>query len=212
MNAILFLLLIAPQAAPIQSPPPEDTTAAPFTCPKQVPAPYAADPRAQHGRLVVVFKQSFLLGIYHDGAIMLIDGQYACYPIAMGQTPELRKISRDGKSTPQGWYRVASKRDVGQSDFYRAFQVSYPNAEDVALAHKLSVINDITRDRLMAAIRAGKVPDQDTNMGGWIMIHGMGSRPRNWTLGCVALDNESINAIFPYVRVRTPILILPWNH
>lgn len=207
----LASLLITQDQGPEQTPETRIATEQPFTCPAQVPAQYAGDPRAQYGRLVVVFKRHFRIALYHDGAIMWIDGAYACFPIAMGAAPEFRKVSRDGMSTPEGWYHVASKRDVGATTFYRAFHVNYPNAKDVELAYKLEVIDKQTRDRALAAIRAGKVPAQETDMGGWIMIHGMGSQPRGWTLGCIALDNKSIDAIFPYVDVKTPILILPWS-
>jgi lipoprotein-anchoring transpeptidase ErfK/SrfK len=31
----------------------------------------------------------------------------------------------------------------------------------------------------------------------------------NWTLGCIALNNQEIEEIFNYTEVNTPILILP---
>jgi L,D-peptidoglycan transpeptidase YkuD (ErfK/YbiS/YcfS/YnhG family) len=50
---------------------------------------------------------------------------------------------------------------------------------------------------------------QNSPMGGWIMIHGCGSFPNNWTAGCIALDDADIDLLFPLVPHRTPILILP---
>jgi lipoprotein-anchoring transpeptidase ErfK/SrfK len=55
------------------------------------------------------------------------------------------------------------------------------------------------------------------NPGGDIFIHGLwwdNQDPKNhwktnWTLGCIALNNQEIEEIFNYTEVNTPILILP---
>lgn len=183
----------------------------PFTCPDEVPLHYVSDARTKRDTLIIIFKREFRLGLYWKEQLMMLGGQRACFPIAMGATPEGPKTVRDHASTPEGWYTVASKRDIGSTLFYRALHVDYPNREDVERAFTQKLISTQTRKQLLAAIRAGRVPAQDTDMGGWIMIHGMGASPKNWTAGCVALDNESIDLIFPHVRVGDPILLVPWN-
>lgn len=178
-----------------------------FACPPEVPSPWKDDPRADAARLLVVFKRSFELGLYEAGR--LAEGQ--CHPIAMGATPEGPKTRMDRSSTPEGWYRVAERRDEGQTAFHRAFLVDYPNVEDADRALAAGVIDGPTHARVRASAAAGRLPPQTTAMGGLILIHGMGSTPRDWTWGCVAVDNPAIDALFPRVRTGDPILFVPWT-
>ena len=177
-----------------------------FACPREVPAPWDADVRADAPRLLVVFKRAFELGLYEAGR--LVDGQ--CYPIAMGATPEGPKTRMDRSSTLEGWYRVAERRDEGQTAYHRAFLVDYPNGDDADRALAAGVIDGSTHARLRASSEAGRLPSQTTAMGGWILIHGMGSTPRDWTWGCVGVDNPTIDALFPRVQTGDPILFVPW--
>ncbi|MGH9842359.1 MAG: L,D-transpeptidase family protein, partial [Blastocatellia bacterium] len=54
----------------------------------------------------------------------------------------------------------------------------------------------------------------NTRLGGDIFIHGGGTGKlfgmiRDWTLGCVALENEEIKELFDTVPVKTPVRIVP---
>jgi lipoprotein-anchoring transpeptidase ErfK/SrfK len=52
------------------------------------------------------------------------------------------------------------------------------------------------------------VPPWDTRLGGEIFIHGHGAS-RDWTRGCIALDNEDMRELYGLVDVGTPVTILP---
>ncbi len=81
----------------------------------------------------------------------------------------------------------------GQSKYYRALLLDYPN--------------DADRERFAAAQRRGEIP-RDARIGGLIEIHGEGGRGQNWTEGCVALSNRDIDDLFPRVSVGTPVTIV----
>jgi murein L,D-transpeptidase YafK len=98
----------------------------------------------------------------------------------------------DGK-TPEGTYKIIAKNP--KSSYHLALKISYPTAEEVNEARKLSI-----------------------NPGGDIMIHGI----RNgfgfigkyhslidWTKGCIALTNKEIEEIYHSVFLGTKVEILP---
>ena len=179
------------------------------TCPERLPAKYVDDARASVA-LVVVYKSLYLLGVYESG-MLSTDDEPLCFPVAMGMKPWGAKTSEDNQSTPEGWYRTASKQDVGQTSFYRGFLLNYPNADDVARAIDRGVIDAPTKKRLLADISAGRTPSQSTKMGGDVMIHGEGAASPDWTAGCVAVKNDHMDALFRHVRKGQNVLVTPWT-
>ena len=71
--------------------------------------------------------------------------------------------------------------------------LDYPNADDVARFRRLK--------------RSGRVARGD-DVGSLIEIHGHGGRKRDWTKGCVALDNDDMDSLVPRVRVGTRVTIV----
>jgi hypothetical protein len=96
-------------------------------------------------------------------------------------------------ATPEGRYRIVKKKDHGQSRYYRALLLDYPNAAD--------------RERFAAARRRGEIP-RGVAIGGLIEIHGEGGRGENWTEGCVALSNPDIDDLYRRVVVGTRVTIV----
>ena len=103
------------------------------------------------------------------------------------------KRRQGDRATPEGRYRVVKRKDRGQSRYYRALLLDYPNAAD--------------RERFAAAQRRGEIP-RGARIGGLIEIHGEGGRGQNWTEGCVALSNRDIDDLFPRVGVGTRVTIV----
>ena len=115
------------------------------------------------------------------------------YDIALGRQPDGPKRFQGDNKTPEGRYRIASRKQ--NSDFHRALRISYPSPEDAAFAAK-----------------------QKRSAGGDIMIHGlpngMGSLGRlhllrDWTAGCIAVTNAEIEELWRAVPDGTPIEIRP---
>ena len=96
-------------------------------------------------------------------------------------------------STPEGRYHVLRKRGPGQTIYYRALELDYPNADD--------------RRRFAEARRTGTLPT-DARIGGLIEIHGEGGRGADWTRGCIALTNADMDRLFAAVPAGAPVTIV----
>jgi murein L,D-transpeptidase YafK len=160
-----------------------------------------SDRRLTRQRLIVVSKGARRLMLYDEGR------QVGCWRVALGFAPVGHKsVEGDGR-TPEGWYRTSDKP---WSTFKNAIAIHYPNADDARAAVDDGRIGKRTRDKIVAAIDAGRVPPQYTELGGAVLIHGGGSS-YDWTLGCVALDDAELLALREELPkgMRTDVLILP---
>lgn len=159
------------------------------------------DPRLRRGALVVVRKAARRLVLFDEGQPML------CLRVALGFAPTGHKqIQGDGR-TPEGWYRLSDKP---WSSFDNAIAINYPNAIDAVAAAADGRIRGGTRDRILADLKAGRMPPQSTSLGGAVLIHGGGS-VQDWTLGCVALDDTDLLALRRALPtgMRANLLVVP---
>lgn len=101
----------------------------------------------------------------------------------------------DGK-TPLGEYRIAWQKAEGL--FGPFMGLDYPS---LARAEKGLNAGEITKaefDAIKTAHAEGRIPPQNTKLGGQIGIHGLGNadpgihRDLNWTKGCLALTNAQM--------------------
>ncbi len=118
------------------------------------------------------------------------------YPVALCVfNPERDKIRQGNGGTPEGRFFVCeSIRKPMQAKYgARSMQLSYPNIEDARRGLQDELIDYVTYVGIVRAIKSGKIPNQRTILGSSIRIHGGGSG-RDWTLGCIALnENDIIN-------------------
>lgn len=143
-----------------------------------------ADARADR---ILIVKGQRKLTLLHDGKNL------KTYKIALGFEPVGRKEKQGDGKTPEGAYTISGRNE--KSLYHRSLRVSYPNADDVALAKKLGV-----------------------KPGGDIFIHGLpngygwigkGHLIKDWTLGCIAVTDEEIEEIWRAVPNGTPVEIRP---
>jgi murein L,D-transpeptidase YafK len=136
---------------------------------------------------ILVVKSAHRLYLLRDGLA------FRSYRIALGLNPTGRKEREGDRRTPEGRYQLDA-RNAG-SDYFLSLHVSYPNAEDAALAR-----------------RHGWKP------GGSIMIHGQPNTPHksasyygsaDWTDGCIALSNDDMLEVWLLTRANIPIEIRP---
>lgn len=126
--------------------------------------------------------------------------------VGLGWQPEgTKKVEGDGK-TPEGEYYVCVRNS--ESSYYLSLGVSYPNKDDAKAALEDETIDKATYDEILEANNNKTRPPQLTAMGGQIMIHGMGGG-RDWTAGCVAVDNDVMDILWQYCPNKTPIIIKP---
>lgn len=128
------------------------------------------------------------------------------YQIALGNTPIGHKRKQGDGKTPEGEYYITHKNP--KSNFYLSLGVSYPNISDAEEGLKSGLITEAQHKEITSAIRSKSKPPQNTKLGGDIFIHG-GGVGSDWTLGCVALENQDIKELFDLLPVKTPVKIVP---
>ncbi len=160
------------------------------------------DPRLKGQSLVVVLKAQRAVLVFSEGE------RQGCWDAALAwDYPSGTKKHQGDRRTPEGWYRIS---DAPESSYYGAMLIHYPATRDADRGLALGLIDQAKRDEIAAAHTAGTRPDQYTKLGGRILIHGGGS-DYDWTLGCVGMDNEDVDALRALLSEgkRADILILP---
>lgn len=115
---------------------------------------------------------------------------------------------RDHYRIPEGTFYVSGKNP--NSQYYRAFVISYPNREHAERGLRDGLISQAQHDAILRAEASFSSPPMGTRLGGMIEIHGQGSgRKRAWTRGCVALRNVHMDDLWDLVHVGTPVIIEP---
>lgn len=156
-------------------------------------------PAMKNPRLVVK-KEKRELQFYDDGNLIKI------YKIALGFDAKGDKETEGDGKTPEGVFYVFTKNP--NSRFHLSLGLSYPNIEDARRGLRQKIITQSQHDAIVAAINAKLMPPQNTALGGEIYIHG-GGRAKDWTWGCVALEDEEIQELFKAIPVGTEVEILP---
>ena len=125
-----------------------------------------------------------------------------------GSTAE--KKQHDGK-TPLGKFHIV--RMTTDTPFHRFFGLDYPDLERAERARQTGIINQTRYAAIRQAIQTRQVPPQETALGGYIGIHGIGEgsgvihEDFNWTKGCIALTNAQIDDLSNWLRIGTKVVI-----
>lgn len=116
------------------------------------------------------------------------------YNISLGKQPMGHKQQEGDSRTPEGTYTLDWRNP--NSRFYRSIHVSYPTIQQTRTAEE-----------------AGISP------GGAIMIHGQPNEweerirltfdKKDWTEGCIALENQDMLEVWDLIKDGTPIKIEP---
>lgn len=148
---------------------------------------------------IVVKKQERVVQVLDDGKVI------RTYRAALGFAPEDTKLRQGDGRTPEGRYVIRVKN--ANSQFHLSLGIDYPSVNDAARGLKAKRINKAQYAAIADAHRKNKLPPQNTALGGDIFLHG-GGNSRDWTLGCIALDNADIEELFRIAKVGTPVDIL----
>jgi murein L,D-transpeptidase YafK len=143
---------------------------------------------ARHGSSAIVVDKASRRLLYYDRGRLLRE-----FHADLGRNPISDKLREGDNATPEGRYRVSQVKGPGQSRYYRAFLIDYPNAKD--------------RKAFDRARRSGVIP-RNSQIGGLIEIHGHGGRREDWTNGCVAVTDEVMDFLAQKVVLGTPVTIV----
>ena len=140
---------------------------------------------------IVINKADRVLTLYRNGKKVL------SYPIRLGFNGIREKLHQGDGATPEGGYRIRNKRGQGQTQFYRALVLDYPNEDD--------------RRRYQLGRKTGQIPPSIA-IGGHIEIHGVENELMAQTLGSVMLDNPHMAFLYDRVEKGTPVTIVGALH
>lgn len=136
------------------------------------------------------------------------------FHIAYGRGGKGYKRKMGDNKTPVGNYHIAEVKS--DSKFYYFLQLDYPNLVDAWHGYKDRLISARVFKEIAMAYKNKQMPPQDTALGGYIGIHGIGDVTReklsihrryNWTEGCIAVRNDEMNELLKYVSIGTHVII-----
>ncbi len=142
---------------------------------------------------IVVNKSIYTLFLLKNGKI------YSKYPIELGFNPVDDKYMQGDGCTPEGKYKISRKKDIGETSFYKALLINYPNTKD---------------KKQFARLKDQNIIPAQAEIGGLIEIHGHGSGNQgngsgaNWTDGCIAMSNKDLDKIFPLLEEGAYVTIV----
>lgn len=113
--------------------------------------------------------------------------------VELGYNGLNRKLRAGDGATPEGSYHVVRRKASGETRFYKALLLDYPNEDD--------------RQRFRRAKAKGELA-RSSSIGGLIEIHGEGGRGANWTDGCVAVTNEEMDRLFEALKLGSTVVIV----
>lgn len=116
------------------------------------------------------------------------------------------KTQQGDRKTPEGTFRVVTRNP--KSRFHLFLGLSYPMAEDAERGLDAGLISAHQARLIKEAEAAGRQPPWNTPLGGAIGIHGEGG-DSDWTLGCIAVDNDEIEELWGVVKMGTKVVVVP---
>lgn len=136
--------------------------------------------------------------------LTLFDGDraIATYRVGLGFSPVGQKHHEGDGRTPEGDLRIVTRNE--KSRFHKFLGLSYPRPSDAQGAP----LTPDERDEIDRAFVDRKQPPWNTPLGGAVGIHGHGGG-HDWTSGCVAVDDDAIDALWEVVPLGTPVSIVP---
>jgi len=153
-------------------------------------------------RLIVVRKSAGTLSLYVRGVVD------TTFRVVFGRNGLGDKQRAWDGLTPEGLFTIGLRTNEPLSHYYESLMLNYPLPEDADRGLSVGLIDRLTHRRIRDAHERGEMPDQRTALGGDICIHG-GGATHNWTMGCIALDNDDMKYLFDRVRIDDRCLIIP---
>ena len=180
----------------------------------------------KHLKLTIFIVSTFLLLVlpsYAQTAYIIFDKSFYSLSIQEGERELFTTLAGYGlpgkhpkKSsgdflTPEGAYQVVRLNPSMQYLYFA--EVDYPNLNDLSFAY---FSGKITFDDLIGYFTDEKIRIKVKKiLGNKIGIHGggifkveNGKRNFNWTQGCIAVDNDDLKKLLPYLKPGTKVFII----
>lgn len=132
-------------------------------------------------------------------------------PISLGRGGASPQRIRGDRATPLGEFRV--NRFNRQSKFHIFIGLDYPTPTHARMALESGVYGPQDYDDYFDYYRRHGYPPQDTVLGGYIGIHGVGKGDPeiherfHWTEGCVAVTDVQIERLTALIDIGTRVVI-----
>ncbi len=214
LRLVFAFIAIVPFIACVRPPAPEPVPARPAPAPAAEvapppPGPPPPDPLGLPCPAVVrleVRKRARVLEAECNG------GGRRVFPIALSREPIGAKQRRGDQRIPEGSYHLRGRARA--SRFHLFLPIDYPSPADADRGLLEGLISRSEHRRIFAAHAAGRMPPQDTALGGLLGFHGEGPRWRgdldlDWTEGCVAVEDAVIRWLAKHAKPGTPVEIRP---
>lgn len=138
-------------------------------------------------RVILVDKFAKMTYIYQSGKVI------KSFESEFGPNWMSHKERYGDKATPEGNYVVTKKKEGGNTIYYKALLINYPNEED---------------KRRFAIRKKNGEFTRNTSIGNLIEIHGGGGKGFHWTSGCVGVTNKDMDEIYKLSSVGTRVTIV----
>lgn len=132
-------------------------------------------------------------------------------PISLGRSGAKSARLRGSNVTPLGEFRV--NRFNHQSDWHIFIGLDYPTPTHARMALDEGVFTQQDYDDYYDYYRRQGYPPQQTALGGFIGIHGIGKgdpdihKQFHWTQGCVAVTDEQVERLASLIGIGTRVVI-----
>jgi murein L,D-transpeptidase YafK len=143
----------------------------------------------RHATKILVSKSGHEMKLF-DGTELL-----GTYTVSIGPGGTGPKLREGDRVTPVGNYHVTWK---GPSRFGTFMLLDYPNADDRARFARLKAAGAIAKSARIGG---------DVGIHGGGPVYAKGDEIQDWTLGCVAVDDEQIKEVAPMVAPGTLVVI-----
>ncbi len=156
---------------------------------------------------IVVSRKNYTLDLYEDTLLV------KSYHPVFGSNSRAKQVA-DDMATPFGEYVIC---ELDSSNiYYKFYKINYPNLDDLRSAFHHSIISQREYNEIRYLADINQAPRADSKLGGNIGIHGIGrlnfllkNLPFvfNWTDGSIAVSNESLDELSPYLYKGTRVVI-----
>ena len=155
---------------------------------------------------IMVDTHARTLSVYDNGKII---SEFK--NVAIGRGGASRERLKGDDKTPLGTFHIMW---INTKSRYHIFLgLDFPTMEHAARALQKNDIKNNEFRSIKTAFEHNTIPPQDTSLGGYIGIHGLGDgnikihRMFNWTRGCIAVTNEQIERLSRIVQLGTKVVI-----